>query len=242
MNGTNALVAVIEDEDPIRRFLKASLSAEGFGVAEAATGKEGLRIVTQQHPAIILLDLGLPDMDGVEVIRSVREWSATPIVVLSARGEEASKVQALDAGADDYLTKPFGVRELLARIRVSMRHAERASSQDAGGKTLEVSDVRIDLESRVVTKRKAEVKLTKIEFDLLAVLARNAGKVVTHRQLLKEVWGPHAIHDSHYVRVFMASMRKKLEDNPSHPSFLVTEQGVGYRLRVTDGPPKAMSS
>lgn len=242
MNGTNALVAVIEDEDPIRRFLKASLSAEGFGVAEAATGKEGLRIVTQQHPAIILLDLGLPDMDGVEVIRSVREWSATPIVVLSARGEEASKVQALDAGADDYLTKPFGVRELLARIRVSMRHAERASSQDAGGKTLEVSDVRIDLESRVVTKRKAEVKLTKIEFDLLAVLARNAGKVVTHRQLLKEVWGPHAIHDSHYVRVYMASMRKKLEDNPSHPLFLVTEQGVGYRLRITEGPPRSMSS
>ncbi|MEX2167830.1 MAG: response regulator [Pirellulales bacterium] len=231
MSSSEHLVAVIEDEAPIRRFLKASLSVEGFRVVEATTATEGLRIVTQQLPALILLDLGLPDMDGTEVIRQVREWSAAPIVVISARGEEASKIAALDAGADDYLTKPFGVGELLARIRVALRHASRRSSDGAADPILQLGDISIDLAGRVVTKKEVEIKLTKIEFDLLAALARNAGKVVTHRQLLKEVWGPHAVHEPHYVRVFMANLRKKLEANPSRPVLLITEQGVGYRLR-----------
>jgi len=230
MSGSEPLIAVIEDETPIRRFLRASLSVEGFRVIEATTAVEGLRVITQQLPALVLLDLGLPDSDGVEVIRQVRQWSALPIVVISARGEEASKIAALDAGADDYLTKPFGVGELLARIRVAMRHATRP----AGGGVdapVTVGDVRIDLTGRTVTKAGVEAKLTKIEFDLLAVLARNVGRVVTHRQLLKEAWGPHAVQEPHYVRVFMANLRKKLERNPSRPELLITEQGVGYRLR-----------
>jgi two-component system, OmpR family, KDP operon response regulator KdpE len=232
MNASEILVAVVEDEEPIRRFLRASLSVEGFRVLEATNGEEGLRAITQQVPAIILLDLGLPDMDGTELIREVRSWSSLPIVVLSARGEEDAKVAALDAGADDYLTKPFGVGELLARIRVALRHASRVNAGQPPTAIVTFGDVSIDLEGHVVAKRGVDVKLTKIEFDLLAALARNAGKVVTHRQLLKEVWGPHAVHEPHYVRVFMASLRKKLEDNPSRPSYLITEQGVGYRLRA----------
>ncbi len=232
MKASDTIVAVVEDEEPIRRFLRASLTVEGFRVVEAATGAEGIRAITQQPPAIILLDLGLPDMDGTDLIREVRAWSSLPIVILSARGGEEAKVAALDAGADDYLTKPFGVGELLARIRVALRHAARINSVSAADSVLEIGDVHIDLESRVVAKAGAEVKLTKIEFDLLAALARNAGKVVTHRQLLKEVWGPHAVHEPHYVRVFMSNLRKKLEQNPSRPTFLVTEQGVGYRLRA----------
>jgi two-component system KDP operon response regulator KdpE len=232
MNASEALVVVIEDEEPIRRFLRASLSVEGFRVLEATNGKDGLRTVTQHVPALVLLDLGLPDTEGVEVIRQIREWSSIPIVVLSARGEEESKVAALDAGADDYLTKPFGVSELLARIRVALRHSSRVQGAATGACVVEFADVRLDLEGRVVTNRGKDVKLTKIEFDLLAALARHAGKVVTHRQLLKEVWGPHAVHEPHYVRVFMASLRKKLEENPSRPLYLITEQGVGYRLRL----------
>jgi two-component system KDP operon response regulator KdpE len=191
-----------------------------------------MRAITQQPPALVLLDLGLPDMDGAEVIRTVRGWSSVPIVILSARGDEAAKVDALDCGADDYLTKPFGVGELLARIRVALRHAALVPSTGGAAAVLVAGDLQIDLEGRVVTKGGAEVKLTKIEFDLLAALARHAGKVVTHRQLLKDVWGPHAVQESHYVRVFMANLRKKLEDNPSRPALLVTEQGVGYRLRA----------
>jgi two-component system KDP operon response regulator KdpE len=232
MNASDIVVAVVEDEEPIRRFLRASLTVEGFRVVEATTGAEGIRAITQQPPAIILLDLGLPDMDGTELIREVRAWSSLPIVILSARGEEEAKVAALDAGADDYLTKPFGVSELLARIRVALRHAARVNSASATALIVEIGDVQIDLQSRVVTRAGSEIKLTKIEFDLLAALARNAGKVVTHRQLLKEVWGPHAVHEPHYVRVFMSNLRKKLEENPSRPAFLVTEQGVGYRLRA----------
>jgi two-component system KDP operon response regulator KdpE len=233
MSATQPLIVVIEDEEPIRRFLRTSLSVEGFSVLEATNGKDGLRTVTQHIPALILLDLGLPDIDGTEVIRDIRAWSSMPIVVLSARGEEESKVAALDAGADDYLTKPFGVGELLARIRVALRHSSRV--QGAAGETsvIEFGDVRVDLEGRVVSKRGDDIKLTKIEFDLLAALVRNGGKVVTHRHLLKEVWGPHAVHEPHYVRVFMANLRKKLEDNPSRPMHLITEQGVGYRLRLS---------
>jgi two-component system KDP operon response regulator KdpE len=231
MSAVEPVIAVIEDETPIRRFLRASLSVEGFRVIEATTAQEGVRAVTQQLPALVLLDLGLPDMDGVEVIRQIREWSAMPIVVISARGEEASKIAALDAGADDYLTKPFGVGELLARIRVALRHAATSRGDGPPQTNVQAGDVAIDLTGRIVTKGGAEVKLTKIEFDLLAVLARNVGKVITHRQLLKEVWGPHAVQEPHYVRVFMATLRKKLERNPGRPELLITEQGVGYRLR-----------
>jgi two-component system KDP operon response regulator KdpE len=227
------LIAIVDDEPPIRRFLRASLSVEGFRIVEASTGVEGLRAITQQLPALVLLDLGLPDMDGADVLRSVREWSAMPIIVLSARGEEAAKIAALDAGADDYLTKPFGVGELLARIRVALRNAARTSAGSPAETIVELGDTRIDLAARVVTRAGAEVKLTKIEFDLLAALARYAGRVVTHRQLLKEVWGPHAAQEPHYVRVFVAALRKKLEPDPRRPRFLVTEQGVGYRLRVS---------
>lgn len=231
MKNSEPHVVVIEDEQPIRRFLRASLTVEGFHVVEASTGVEGLRQVTQQPPAIVLLDLGLPDMEGIDVIRQIRSWSPLPIVVLSARGEEDAKVASLDAGADDYLTKPFGVGELLARIRVALRHAAQTTAADANG-IIDVGELRIDLGGHVVAKRGVEIKLTKIEFDLLAALTRHAGKVLTHRQILKEVWGPHAVQEPHYVRVFMASLRKKLEDNPSRPAFLITEQGVGYRLRI----------
>ena len=225
------LIAIVEDEAPIRRFLRASLVADGFRVAEATTAKEGLRLITQDHPALALVDLGLPDQDGVTVIREVREWSKMPIIVLSARGEEESKITALDAGADDYLTKPFSVGELLARMRVALRHAARAEADGPEEAEFKAGPLRVNLVERRVWRDGQEAKLTKIEFDLLALLVRNAGKVLTHRYLLKEVWGPHAVHEPHYVRVFMANLRKKLEKSPSRPEFLLTEQGVGYRLK-----------
>ncbi len=231
MSSSPPLIVVIEDEAPIRRFLRASLSVEGFDVLESTTAKEGLRAITQQHPALVLLDLGLPDADGLDIIRQVREWSALPIIVISARGEETSKIAALDAGADDYLTKPFGVGELLARARVALRHGAQRAGFEAAPARVTLGEIVIDLALRTVTKEGEEVKLTKIEFDLLAALARNVGKVVTHRQLLKEVWGPHAVQESHYVRVFMANLRKKLEADPARPQWLITEQGVGYRLK-----------
>jgi two-component system, OmpR family, KDP operon response regulator KdpE len=231
MSSTAPLIVVIEDEAPIRRFLRASLSVEGFEVLESTTAKEGVRAITQQHPALVLLDLGLPDADGLDIIRQVREWSALPIIVISARGEETSKIAALDAGADDYLTKPFGVGELLARARVALRHGAQRTGSEAAPARVTLGDIVIDLALRTVTKDGEEVKLTKIEFDLLAALARNVGKVLTHRQLLKEVWGPHAVQESHYVRVFMANLRKKLEADPARPQWLITEQGVGYRLK-----------
>jgi two-component system KDP operon response regulator KdpE len=231
MTSTAPLIAIVDDEPPIRRFLRASLTAEGFRVVEAATAKDALRTLTQERPDLLLLDLGLPDADGTGIIREVRQWSAMPIIVLSARGEEKSKILALDAGADDYLTKPFGVGELLARIRVALRHAARLQTGAAETTTFEFGRVRVDLAARRVFAGGAEVKLTKLEFDLLALLVRNAGKVLTHRYLLKEVWGPHAVEEPHYVRVFMANLRKKLEANPSRPEHLLTEQGVGYRLK-----------
>jgi two-component system, OmpR family, KDP operon response regulator KdpE len=224
MTSSPPLIAIIEDEAPIRRFLRASLSAEGFRLVETTTA--------QDRPALVLLDLGLPDGDGVDIIRDVRGWSSLPIIVLSARGEERSKIAALDAGADDYLTKPFAVGELLARIRVALRHAGRVAAGGAADTVLHCGPLQIDLAARRVLRDEQEIKLTKIEFDLLAALVRNAGKVVTHRYLLKEVWGSHATGDAHYVRVYMANLRKKLEHNPSRPEFLLTEQGVGYRLRA----------
>jgi two-component system KDP operon response regulator KdpE len=224
------LIAIIEDETPIQKFLQASLQVEGFRVVPATNAKDGVRLITQEHPAIVLLDLGLPDADGISVIKSIRGWSTLPIIVLSARGEEKSKIEALDAGADDYLTKPFGIGELLARIRSSLRRAARPSAEGEDH-TFRFGKVHGDLAARRVFVDQDEVKLTKLEFDLLALLVRNRDRVLTHQYLLKEVWGPGSANEPHYVRVFMANLRKKLEEDPSRPQYLITEQGIGYRLQ-----------
>jgi len=227
--GSGRLVLVVEDEPQVLRFLRASLSAHGYRLAEAATGERALVEAAVRAPDLVLLDLGLPDLDGVEVARRIRAWSAVPIVVLSARGQERDKIEALDAGADDYLTKPFGVGELLARMRVALRHAARLAS--GGGETaFEAGDLRVDLAARRVSVRGEEVRLTRTEFNLLAALARHAGKVLTHRQLLQEVWGPGSTGQSHYLRVYMGQLRHKLEEDPARPKYLLTETGVGYRL------------
>ncbi len=235
MSNLEPLIALIEDEAPIRRFLRASLRGEGYRVAEAETARDGLRIITQEHPSVIILDLGLPDLDGTEVIREVRGWSAIPILILSARGQEADKVRALDLGADDYLTKPFGIAELLARIRVALRTASRIQGTEGPPETiLSFGNVVINLLSRQVTAHGKEVDLTRLEFELLRILVQNAGKVLTHRFLLKEVWGPHAAGESHTLRVFISNLRKKVEEDPTRPKYIQTEQGVGYRLNIDD--------
>jgi two-component system KDP operon response regulator KdpE len=219
---------LIEDEPEIRRFLRVSLVGHGFDLTECQTGREGLLRAAEAPPDIVLLDLGLPDIDGLQFIQELRGWSAVPIVVLSARGAEHDKIQALDAGADDYLTKPFGVGELLARVRVALRHARQGT--EPGEPTVTSGPLRIDLAARQVTLDGHEVRLTPTEYRLLALLARHAGKVVTHRQLLKDVWGPEAVHETHYLRVYLAQLRQKLDDVPAQPRFLLTEPGVGYRL------------
>jgi two-component system KDP operon response regulator KdpE len=223
-------VLVVEDEPQVMRFLRASLPAHGYRLIEAVTGQQALVEASTRAPDLILLDLGLPDVDGVEVARRVREWSKVPIVVLSARGQERDKIQALDAGADDYLTKPFGVGELLARMRVALRHAARAGGD--GEPVFESGELKVDLAARQVFLAGVEVRLTRTEFNLLAALVKNGGKVVTHRQLLREVWGPAATDRSHYLRVYMGQLRHKLESEPARPRYLLTEIGVGYRLRA----------
>jgi two-component system, OmpR family, KDP operon response regulator KdpE len=230
------LVLVVEDEPQMRRFLRASLGAEGYRIREAWTVADGVREAAAEHPDAILLDLGLPDGDGLDLVRRVREWSTVPIVVVSARGREDEKVAALDAGADDYLPKPFGTKELLARLRVALRHARAAASP--AGPVLVAGPLRMDLERHEAWVEGRSVRLTPIEWRLLAHLARHAGKVLTHAQILREVWGPNASTQSHYVRVYMAELRKKLEPDPSRPRLLLTEPGVGYRLADTadDGP------
>jgi two-component system KDP operon response regulator KdpE len=226
------LLLAIEDEPQVVRFLRASLASHGFKLIDAPTGQQGLAAASASVPELILLDLGLPDMDGVEVCRRLREWCAAPIIVLSARGQERDKIEALDAGADDYVTKPFGIGELLARIRVALRHANRA----AGGvePELHVGGLSVDLAARRVVVGGVEVHLTPNEYGLLAELVKNAGKVVTQRQLLKAVWGPGAVGQSHYLRVYMAQLRHKLEAEPARPRYLITEPGVGYRLRTEE--------
>jgi len=227
----NPLILLLEDEAPIRRFLRTSFADQEYRLAEAESGAQGLRLAAQQPPDLVILDLGLPDRDGQEVLRQLREWYGGPIIVLSARDQETQKVAALDGGADDYLTKPFSTGELLARIRVALRHAARAGvPQDSAVFTYH--DLKIDLAARRVFVKGAEVHLTPIEYKLLTTLVRHAGKVLTHRFLLKEVWGPHHVHESHYLRVFMASLRRKIEADPAQPRYLLTEQGVGYRLHV----------
>jgi len=222
------LVLVIEDEPGIQRFLRVTLTHNGYRVVESATAVEGLDKAATDRPDLLLLDLGLPDRDGLEVIREVRTWSRVPIVVLSARDEEKAKVTALDLGADDYLTKPFGAPELLARMRVALRHAEGASAPDQG--PFEAGELRVDLARRKVTRSGVEVHLTPIEYNLLATLVKHAGKVLTHRQLLNAVWGPDYGYEAHYLRVYMAQLRRKLEADPASPRHLLTETGVGYRL------------
>ena len=222
-------VLVIEDEPPIRRFLNASLTANGYDVIEANSAQDGIRETATQQPDLVVLDLGLPDQDGLEVIRRIREWSAIPIIVLSARGRESDKVAALDAGADDYLTKPFGVGEFLARLRVSLRHASRRDDSPDSSEFL-VGNLRVDIARRQVFVDDREIRLTPIEYRLLTTLVKHAGKVVAHQQLLREVWGPHSTRQTQYLRVYMGHLRHKIEEDPARPRLLLTEGGVGYRI------------
>jgi two-component system KDP operon response regulator KdpE len=224
-------VLIIEDEAPIRRFLRASLESQGARVTEAKTGTEGLALAGTDPPDIILLDLGLPDIEGLDVLRRLREFVVSPVIIISARGQERDKVAGLDAGADDYLTKPFGVPELLARIRVSLRHRTRPADDPAQFR-LEFGEICIDTDKRTVTRAGQEVRLTPNEWKLLAVLVRHAGKVVTQKQLLTEVWGTARPSQEHYVRVYMHQLRQKLEANPADPRHFITEPWVGYRLVV----------
>jgi two-component system KDP operon response regulator KdpE len=228
MTGPSALL--VEDEAEIRRFLRTSLHAEGWTVNEATTVREATARAASTKPDLLILDLGLPDGDGIEVIRSVREWSGLPIIVLSARMDEKDKVAALDAGADDYLTKPFGVPELMARVRAALRR--RSIGTQSPNAPFRFGDVELDPAARLVKRRGAVVHLTPVEYKLLQLLASNAGRVLTHRYILREVWGPSHVEHPHYVRVYMGHLRRKLEDDPAQPRHLVTETAVGYRLVV----------
>jgi two-component system KDP operon response regulator KdpE len=231
MSNVPATILVVEDELEIRRFLHSALSDEGYKIVEAATVKRGAIDATTHKPDLIIVDLGLPDGDGLDLIHRIREWSPMPILVLSARAQERSKIEALDAGADDYITKPFAVGELLARVRVALRHAARGGS---GETTIRIGDVLVDLEARKVLRGEQEIHLTPVEFRILACLAKHVGMVVTHRQLLTEVWGPTHASDTHYLRVYMKQIRNKLEADPVRPRYFTTETGIGYRLVATD--------
>lgn len=225
-----ATILLIEDELQMRRFLRVTLQSENYSVLEAETAANGLAQAATRNPDVVLLDLGLPDMDGLEVIEKLREWTAVPVIVISAREQEGDKIKALDGGADDYLTKPFGAGELLARIRVALRHAA-PNSQDQGEAVFTAKDLRIDFLKRQVFHGVREIHLTPIEYRLLTVLVRNAGRVMTHRQILKEVWGPPYVEQTHYLRVFMNQLRKKIETDSTRPHFLLNEPGVGYRFK-----------
>jgi two-component system KDP operon response regulator KdpE len=225
---TGPRVLVIDDERSIRRFLRASLSAHGYEVFEAATGQEGLNQVTIHRPDLIILDLGLPDIEGLEVTRQLREWSRTPIIILSVREQEADKIAALDAGADDYLTKPFGVGELMARLRVALRHATQTDVDPI----FTAGDLAVDLARRQVTVSGRKIQLTPTEYDLLKLLVTHAGKVLTHQHILRQVWGVGYANELHLLRVNISNLRRKLEPDPTRPTYLHTEPGVGYRLRT----------
>ena len=229
MNNSPTII-VIEDEAQIRRFLRTSLTAEGYQVFEAETGQQGLTEAATRKPDMIILDLGLPDMDGVEVVKELRTWSSVSILILSARSQESDKISALDAGADDYLVKPFGIGELLARIRVALRHMPTMAEGEEG--VFSVDELRVDMIHRKITLGGVEVHLTPIEYRLLTVLVKHAGRVLTHQLLLKEVWGPNYVERAHYLRIYMGNLRHKLEKDPARPRFLLTEVGVGYRLAV----------
>ena len=233
MSAPRLAILLVEDEPEIRRFLRASLGVEGYRVVESSTGRRGAIDAGTHKPDLAIVDLGLPDIDGINVIRRIREWSSMPVIVLSARAQERSKIEALDAGANDYVTKPFAMGELLARVRAALRHAVRI---DAGSAVLRMDDVEVDFDARTVQRDGQPVHLTPIEFRLLAALAKSAGMVVTHRRLLAEVWGPTHERDTHYLRIYMKQLREKLEADPVQPRFLLTETGVGYRLLL---PPPA---
>jgi two-component system KDP operon response regulator KdpE len=224
-------ILVVEDEPQMRRFLRVTLRVNGYRVVEATTATEALAIAESRRPDLVVLDLGLPDLDGVDVVGKLRTWFAGPIVVVSARQQEGDKVRALDAGADDYLTKPFGTSELLARIRVALRHGNRTAGEPAEG-VFTSGDLRVDRDRHEVSVHGRTVKLTPLEYRLLYALIRNAGKVVTRMQLLREVWGEAHTEEAHYLRVYMSALRRKLEDDPARPKLLLTEQSVGYRLRT----------
>jgi two-component system KDP operon response regulator KdpE len=231
MTDPRPTLLVVEDEPEIRRFLRAAFGVEGYRVVESAAGRRGAIDAGTHKPDLAIIDLGLPDVDGIEVIRRIREWSPMPIIVLSARLQERSKIEALDAGADDYVTKPFGVNELLARVRAALRHAVRTRS---GTPILRFGNAIVDLEKRTASRGAEKVHLTPIEFRLLASLATHLGMVVTHRQLLTEVWGPTHESDTHYLRIYMKQLRDKLEIDPLRPRHLLTETGIGYRLVTED--------
>jgi two-component system KDP operon response regulator KdpE len=224
------VVVLVEDEKEIRRFVRSALETEGCHVFEADTVRQGLIEAGTRKPDLVILDLGLPDRDGVDFIRDLRAWSELPVIVLSARSDETDKIAALDAGADDYLSKPFGVGELLARVRAALRRRDR--TREEGASLVEFCGVQVDLVKRIVKRNQETIHLTPIEYRLLALLVRNAGKVLTHRQILKDVWGPSHVEHAHYLRIYMGQLRHKLEDNPARPRCLLTEAGVGYRLLI----------
>jgi two-component system, OmpR family, KDP operon response regulator KdpE len=228
MIDTAQRVLIVDDEVSIRRYLRAALGAEGFATHEAKTGQEALDGAVLYHPEIIILDLGLPDIDGVEVTRRLREWSQTPIIVLSVREAENDKVAALDAGADDYLTKPFGTSELMARIRVALRRASKGPDEPV----FQFDKLKMDVSRRIVVVDENQISLTPTEYEILRILLQNAGKVLTHHQLLRQVWGTAYEGDMHILRVNISNLRRKIEPDPSRPHYLVTEPGVGYRIRM----------
>jgi two-component system KDP operon response regulator KdpE len=228
MSESGQRILVVDDENAIRRYLRTALTAQGFTVYEASTGQETLNAVIESRPDVIILDLGLPDFDGVEVTRRLREWSNTPIIILSVREAEQEKIAALDAGADDYLTKPFGTGELMARMRVVMRRLSGKSDEPI----LQVDDLKMDLSRRLVTINENQISLTPTEYEILRLLLQNAGKVLTHRQLLRQVWGTAYESEMHMLRVNISNLRRKIESDPSRPHYLMTESGVGYRIRV----------
>lgn len=224
---SNRRVLVVDDEPQIQRFLRPALTACGYDVLTADTGREALRLIASAAPDIVVLDLGLPDMDGKEVLRQARGFSTIPIIVLSARDREAEKIMALDAGADDYVEKPFGIGELMARLRVALRHASKSGTEIA---LVRCEGLVVDLDKRLVMRDDKPLKLTPKEYDVLAILARHAGRVVTHRQILASIWGPAHADDTQYLRVFVGQLRAKIEDDPTAPKLIQTEPGIGYRL------------
>ncbi len=227
---TGPKVLIVDDEPQIRRFLRASLQAHDYQVIEAENGKEGVRACTVQKPELLILDLGLPDMDGLDVIKLVREWSSIPIIVLSLRSDDSDKIQALDRGANDYVTKPFSMGELLARMRVALRQGPGTGAE--AEPVVTAGDIAIDLAKRLVTVGGTPVRLSRKEYDLLRILASHPGKVITHQQLLQEVWGQAYVEETQYLRVYVGQLRQKLEKEPAAPKYLVTEPGVGYRLQT----------
>jgi two-component system, OmpR family, KDP operon response regulator KdpE len=231
MSEAQPLVLIVEDEGDMRTFARIALASHGYRFIEASTAAEGIKQAATYHPDLVLLDLGLPDADGSEVTRRLREWSSVPILIISARGNEDAKVKALDEGADDYMTKPFGAAEMMARIRVALRNAARSRGEPVGVVHIG-DDIRVDLAHRTILVRGEDVHLTPIEYKLLSTLVRHAGMVLTHRHLLEEVWGPGHENEMQYLRVYMTQLRHKLERKPARPRYLMTEPGIGYRLRL----------